>query len=239
VAGAALALLVSPRRLQALKVPEVRSRRSRCRACPPLEGLRMAVLADIHASPVNDARYVQTIVERTLAARPDLIVLPGDMVDGDVATRPPTSPRWPLQARYGVWAAPATTSTTAATTPGWKFRRLGLNLLENRRALQIRGRTLAVSGIGDPAYGRLSNQNDNPAVAEGLPPTSPPCSSRPRARTCTCCWPTSPSPRATTRSMAWTCRSPATPTAASWAGPAGWWLRPTTALCAACMRSAR
>jgi hypothetical protein len=30
----------------------------------------MAVLADIHASPVNDARYVQAIVDRTLAARP-------------------------------------------------------------------------------------------------------------------------------------------------------------------------
>lgn len=41
-----------------------------------MQGLRIGVQADIHPSPVNDARYGKTIVERTMAVAPDLIVPP-------------------------------------------------------------------------------------------------------------------------------------------------------------------
>ncbi|MEG3000552.1 MAG: metallophosphoesterase [Comamonas sp.] len=175
VTGAGLALLVSAYGvLQALKVPEVRTQEITLPRLPAeLDGLRVAVIADIHASPVNNARYVQAIVERTQAAQPDLIVLPGDMVDGDVATQAANiAPLAQLQAPHGVWFAPGNHEYYSGYNAWAKeFRRIGLHYLENRtEKLNIRGRTLAVSGLGDPAYGRLSNQNDNPAVAEGLPP---------------------------------------------------------------------
>ncbi|MPM49157.1 hypothetical protein SDC9_95885 [bioreactor metagenome] len=51
------------------------------------------------------------------------------------------------------------------------FRDLGLNYLENQtRLVKINGRTLAISGLGDPAYGRLSQQNADPSMPEGVPP---------------------------------------------------------------------
>lgn len=140
---------------------------------PALEGLRIAVLADIHASPVNDARYVKTIVQRTMDTVPDLIVLPGDMVDGDVASgRANVAPLAGLSARYGVWAAPGNHEYYSGYNSWMKeFRHLGLNLLENRtQIINIKGSKLALSGIGDPVYGRTSRNNANPDVAEGVPP---------------------------------------------------------------------
>ncbi|MDR0215242.1 MAG: metallophosphoesterase [Comamonas sp.] len=138
-----------------------------------LEGLRIAVLADIHASPVNDALYVQTIVDRTLAAKPDLIVLPGDLVDGDTASgRQNIAPLAQLHAPYGVWVAPGNHEYYSGYD-SWmaEFQRLGLNLLENRMQLiEVDGAKLALSGIGDPVYGRTSPYNRKPDVPEGIAP---------------------------------------------------------------------
>ncbi len=158
----------------ALQPPRVIEQPLLVRHLPPaLEGLRVAVLADIHASPVNDARYVKTIVDRTMGAAPDLIVLPGDMVDGDVASgRVHVAPLARLSARYGVWAAPGNHEYYSGYN-SWmaEFRSLGLNLLENRmQVINIRGSKLALSGIGDPVYGRTSPNNANPDVPEGIPP---------------------------------------------------------------------
>lgn len=137
------------------------------------DGLRVAVIADIHASPVANARHVQGIVHKTLAANPDLIVLPGDMVDGDAATQAANlAPLSQLKARYGVFAAPGNHEYYSGYQTWAKvFRGVGLHYLENQtQRIRINGRTLAVSGVGDPAYGRLSQQNVDPLVPEGLPP---------------------------------------------------------------------
>ena len=138
-----------------------------------LDGLRIAVLADIHASPVNNARYVQTVVDRTLAAKPDLIVLPGDMVDGDVSSgRQNIAPLAQLSAPHGVWVAPGNHEYYSGYD-SWmgEFRRLGLNLLENRmQLLEIGTARLALSGVGDPVFGRISPYNRDPSVPEGIAP---------------------------------------------------------------------
>lgn len=158
----------------ALQPPRVHEQTLAVKDLPPaLEGLRIAVLADLHASPVNNAQYINIIVERTLAAAPDLIVLPGDLVDGDVATsRTSVAPLAKLTARYGVWAAPGNHEYYSGYN-AWmeEFRRLRLNLLENRmQLLQVKGSKLALSGIGDPAYGRTSPHNSDPMAPEGVPP---------------------------------------------------------------------
>ncbi|QIL82151.1 metallophosphoesterase [Diaphorobacter sp. HDW4A] len=170
-----IALLVSGFGVtQALKLPEVHEQDIALPGLPAeFDGLRVAVIADIHASPINNARYVQGIVDRTLAARPDLIVLPGDMVDGDVATQAGNlAPLSQLRAKYGVFAAPGNHEYYSGYE-AWArvFRAQHLNYLENQtQRVKIKGRTLAISGIGDPAYGRLSQQNADPSVPEGLPP---------------------------------------------------------------------
>ena len=159
---------------QALTIPQVREQEIAIANLPAeFDGLRIAVIADIHASPINDSHYVQGIVNRTLAANPDLIVLPGDMIDGDVKTEAKNiAPLSQLKAKYGVFSAPGNHEYYSGYD-AWAqvYRALHLNYLENQtQRVKIKGRTLAVSGIGDPAYGRLSQQNTDPRVPEGLPP---------------------------------------------------------------------
>lgn len=160
--------------VQGLRVPTVQEQAITLPRLPAeLDGLRIAVLADIHASPVNNAHYVQAIVDRTLAAQPDLIVLPGDLVDGDAPTQAANiAPLGQLHATYGVWSAPGNHEYYSGYDAWAKvFRQMDLHYLENQaQILDIRGRRLAISGVGDPAYGRLSRQNTDPRVAEGLPP---------------------------------------------------------------------
>lgn len=175
LAATALALLVAGyATVQGLKVPQVREQALTLPRLPAtLDGLRVAVLADMHASPVNNAAYVQALVERTLAAKPDLIVLPGDLVDGDTTTQAThLAALRQLHAPYGVWAAPGNHEYYSGYDAWAKvFRQLPLHYLENQsQIVDIRGQRVAISGVGDPAYGRLSRYNTSLLVPEGLPP---------------------------------------------------------------------
>ena len=138
-----------------------------------LDGLRIGVLADIHATPVNNATYVQGLVERLNAAKPDMVVLPGDLIDGDAPTQAGNiAPLAQLHAPLGVWSAPGNHEYYSGYDAWAKvFQRLNLNYLANEaRVLEVHGHKLAISGVGDPAYGRLSEQNTDPKVPEGVPP---------------------------------------------------------------------
>jgi predicted MPP superfamily phosphohydrolase len=170
----ALVLLSTYGTIQGTRLPEVREHTVTLPRLPAaLDGLRIAVLADIHATPVNDASYVQRLVERTNAAQPDMVVLPGDLIDGDAPTQSGNiAPLAGLQAPLGVWSAPGNHEYYSGYD-AWArvFQRLNLNYLANEaRVLDVRGHRLAISGVGDPAYGRLSQQNADPQVPEGVPP---------------------------------------------------------------------
>lgn len=160
--------------VQGTKVPSVNEHRISIPHLPQgLEGLRIAVLADLHATPVNNAQYIAAVVERTNAAKPDMVVLPGDLVDGNAATQAGNiAPLAQLRATYGVWSAPGNHEYYSGYNAWAKaYEALQLNYLANEaRMLDIRGHKLAISGVGDPAYGRLSRQNDDPDAAEGVPP---------------------------------------------------------------------
>lgn len=159
---------------QGIQVPDVNEHEVVLPRLPAeLDGLRVGVLADIHATPVNNAAYVQALVERTNAAKPDMVVLPGDLIDGDAPTGAGNiAPLAGLQAPLGVWSAPGNHEYYSGYDAWAKvFNRLNLNYLANEaRVLDVRGQKLAISGVGDPAYGRLSEQNSDPNIPEGVPP---------------------------------------------------------------------
>lgn len=138
-----------------IKPPRVHERELVVASLPAeLDGLRVAVLADIHASPAKGAWRTERIVEDVLAARPDLIVLPGDMVDGEVdVSAPHVAALARLSAPHGVWLAAGNHEYYHGYVRWTQhFRELGLGVLENQSVrLQVNGRTLAVSGIGDLA----------------------------------------------------------------------------------------
>ncbi|MGX9720228.1 metallophosphoesterase [Stenotrophomonas acidaminiphila] len=173
-AAAVIVLLATLGICNGLKPPRVHERELVMPGLPQeLDGLRMAVLADVHASPVKRSWRTQRIVDAVMAARPDLIVLPGDMVDGEVEDSAAfVAPLAELAAPYGVWVAPGNHEYYHGYRR-WMahFRGLGLGVLENQTAkLHIHGRTLAVSGVGDlaalrpSAYMRGGPAPDLPAV---------------------------------------------------------------------------
>ena len=160
--------------VQGVRVPEVRQQVVELPSLPPaLNGLRIAVLSDIHASAVNNRAYVQALVERTMATNADMVVLPGDMVDGDARTQHVhLTPLSQLQAPLGVWAAPGNHEYYSGYN-SWAhvFDTLGLRYLQNQtELLEVRGHRVAISGVGDLVYGRLSAHNEVPGVPEGVPP---------------------------------------------------------------------
>lgn len=149
------ALLAGLSLYNGLKVPAVVEREMVIDGLPAqFDGLRVAVLSDLHITPAKGRARTEGIVARTLAARPDLIVLPGDMVDGAVTdSAAMVAPLAGLQAPLGVWVA----SGNHEVYFGYRqwmdhLQSLGLNLLENSHTLIKReGATLALSGLGDLA----------------------------------------------------------------------------------------
>lgn len=119
-----------------------------------LSGLRVAVIADLHAgSPQIDEERIDRIVERVNAESVDLVALLGDYIDPTV-----TLGRWiepekiaerlaRIGSRLGTYAVLGN-HDWAHTGPRMAFalREFGITLLENR-AVQIR--SFWIAGLGD------------------------------------------------------------------------------------------
>jgi hypothetical protein len=71
--------------------------------------LRIAVLSDTHIGGFAGPGYIRKLVEKTNAASPDIVLLPGDIIDGsgffkdEYAVRETSEALKSLQARLGVW----------------------------------------------------------------------------------------------------------------------------------------
>jgi hypothetical protein len=70
-----------------------------------LSGLTVVQLTDLHVGPTLDVRFVERLVERVNALRPDVVALTGDLVDGSVEhLGQAMAPLRRLRARLGVFA---------------------------------------------------------------------------------------------------------------------------------------
>jgi predicted MPP superfamily phosphohydrolase len=112
------------------------------------------VLADLHASAVNQSPFIARIIDLTLAEKPDLIVLPGDIIDGRVDKRmEDIEPLKKLSAPYGVYAAPGNHEYYSGYEE-WlaKFAELKLPILINANVeIKKDGKSIYVGGIADHA----------------------------------------------------------------------------------------
>lgn len=69
-------------------------------------GFKIALITDIHASPTLGRDFVQGIVDQTNQAEPDLIVIVGDLAEGNTdQAGPALEPLTDLLAPFGVYAA--------------------------------------------------------------------------------------------------------------------------------------
>ncbi|BAC71123.1 hypothetical protein AQJ43_03080 [Streptomyces avermitilis] len=98
-------------------------------------GFRIAVVSDIHLSPVLGRGFAQRVVDTINSTQPDLIAVVGDLVDGSVQDLgPAAAPLSQLKARHGSYFVTGNHEYFSGAGQ-WveEVRRLGLNPLENAR----------------------------------------------------------------------------------------------------------
>lgn len=123
-----------------------------------LDGLRVAVVSDLHAgAPHVDAAKVAQIARRVNRARPDLVLLLGDYVDPDVPFATPLAPE-EVARRLGALRAPLGVVAVLGNHD-WRhdapriagaLRDAGITVLENAAvAREVHGRRLWIAGLAD------------------------------------------------------------------------------------------
>jgi uncharacterized protein len=115
---------------------------------PALAGLRIALLTDIHHSPLVGADDIEKAVQLALVQRPDLIVLGGDYVTfGDRAyVQPVADLLAPLQAPHGVFAILGNHDDDRDMPAALAGK--GFTVLKDQRTrLTLRGEALELAGI--------------------------------------------------------------------------------------------
>lgn len=122
------------------------------------DGLTVAQLSDVHASKTFPGNWLAGVVEAVNAARPDLIVITGDLFDGTPRQRfDDLRPLRRLRAPLGVYACPGNHEYYSGLT-AWRprFSSLGILLLENDHVLLRRnGAELILAGLSDDVAERF------------------------------------------------------------------------------------
>lgn len=163
---------------QALKVPDVRPSVVAVPNLPQdLKGLRVALITDLHVGPLYDANWTAELVRRVNAAKPDIIAVTGDIVDGPVSRMlPRLAPLADLRAPLGVYYVTGNHEYYSGFTSWMRaVRSLGLRILENSHVELSRGQTsFFVAGVADPAgrrYEKLPSTDISKALS-GVPKKS-------------------------------------------------------------------
>ena len=121
------------------------------------DGLTVAQLSDVHASKTFPGNWIAGVVDAVNAARPDLIVITGDLLDGTPRQRfDDLRPLRRLLAPLGVYACPGNHEYYSGLT-NWRprFSTLGILLLENDHVLLRRnGAELMLAGLSDDVAAR-------------------------------------------------------------------------------------
>jgi len=117
-----------------------------------MEGLTIAQLTDVHVGPTIGREFIEYIVERTNALMPDVIVITGDLVDGDVSTlREHTAPLANLRAPHGVFFVTGNHEYYSGAD-AWiaELTRLGIRVLRNERVELRKGDdVIDLAGVDD------------------------------------------------------------------------------------------
>lgn len=140
-----------------------------------LNGFTIAQITDLHVGPTIKKDFVKKVVTATNAINADVIVLTGDLIDGDVPSlREHTNELAALKAPHGVFAVTGNHEYYSGVTQ-WvaEYQRLGMRVLQNEHALiHHKAATLVLAGVTDFGAGKFdSAQTSDPKVAlKGSPP---------------------------------------------------------------------
>ncbi len=116
------------------------------------DGLRIALMADIHVDRLTHSARVKEMVRRVNELNPDLVLIAGDFVDGRVSVyAEDLRPLQGLKAKYGVFGVPGNHEYYSGYSEWMRFLpTVGIRMLENEHAVIADG-AVAVAGVTDPA----------------------------------------------------------------------------------------
>lgn len=152
LAAGALALVAL---FQGLRPPVVRDCEVRLAGLPPeRDGLVLVAVSDFHLGTLLGRRWLERVVHRIDDAKPDLVVIAGDLIDGDVARVTPRLPQLKqLRAPLGVWAVTGNHEVYAGLEPSVELiEQAGIRVLRDRWTEIVPG--LVLAGVDDPSARR-------------------------------------------------------------------------------------
>lgn len=154
----------------ALKLPEVRELQLNLPVRAPL---RIAMLTDLHVDAVKKADFIRSIVERTNALKPDIVVITGDFVDGSVEKRGASLlPLRELQAP--VYAVPGNHDYFSDYREWLPFMSsLGISMLNNDHVI-LPASHAVLAGVTDPAAALFDHERPHVEKALRGAPTDAP-----------------------------------------------------------------
>jgi hypothetical protein len=141
---------------------------------PAASELTIVQLTDLHVGPTIGRAFIEDIVRRTNALRPDVIAITGDLVDGTVERlREAVEPLRELVATHGVFFVTGNHEYFSGAGP-WiaELRRLGIRVLRNER---VSAGAIDVAGIDDHSAARLgeADRPDLDHALQGRDPSRP------------------------------------------------------------------
>lgn len=117
------------------------------------DGVRVALVSDLHVGPSRGRAFTQRVVDAVNAEQPDLILIAGDLVDGTVAkVGPDLAPLAQLTAPLGVFGVSGNHEFYADDGGRWLdlWEELGIRTLRNDRVEIVRGDgRIELAGIHD------------------------------------------------------------------------------------------
>jgi hypothetical protein len=123
-----------------------------------LEGLKIVQISDLHVGPTIGRDYVEKVVQLVRELKPDVTVLTGDIVDGNIENfRDAVQPFAKLVPQGRVFFAPGNHEYYWDIHLWLKeFSRLGIrNLLNQGEAVHVQGAKVWMAGVTDPAAAQM------------------------------------------------------------------------------------
>jgi len=134
------------------------------------DGLRVALLTDLHVGPARGVGFTRRVVELTNAQQPDLVILGGDLADGAVAqVGADLAPLRELRAPLGVYGVSGNHEYLVDGAGSWLdfWETLGVRPLRNERVeLHRGGAVVDLAGVHD-ATAPASDASDPARALDG------------------------------------------------------------------------
>jgi len=137
------------------------------------DGLRVAVISDLHVGPVRDASFTRRVVDLVNAREPDLVLLVGDLTDGTIPlVRNTIGPLADLRAPLGVFGVSGNHEYYSDDGGRWLdvWEEFEVRTLRNARIpLTVDGATIQLAGV----YDATAPEPHEPDLAAALAGSDP------------------------------------------------------------------